>query len=163
MHDYYSLQRGELKITSIDFKALFNGISDIYAIMAKNNNIVFESEVIQKQDFKSDDAPLKLIFNNLISNAFRYQNKKSENKLVSITVLVENGMATIHVKDTGVGILGTHIGEIFNLFYRASYQDVGSGFGLYNVKSALAKLNGQIAVNSVLDQGTTFIVTIPSV
>ena len=63
-------------------------------------------------------------------------------------------MATIQVKDTGVGILGTHIGEIFNLFYRASYQDVGSGFGLYNVKSALAKLNGQIAVNSVLDQGT---------
>ena len=163
MHDYYSLQRGELKIISINFKVIFDEIRDFYALMAKNSHIAFEINVDQKQDFKADDAPLKLIFNNLISNAFKYQNKKSKNKQVSINVLVENGLATINVKDTGVGILGTHIGEIFNLFYRASYQDVGSGFGLYNVKSALAKLNGQIAVNSVLDQGTTFIVTIPSV
>ena len=163
MHDYYSLQRGELAIKSIDFKLLFAEIGDFYTLLAKNNNIAFEINVDQKQDFKTDDAPLKLIFNNLISNAFKYQHKKNKNKSVSVNVVVANATATIQVKDTGVGILGTHIGEIFNLFYRASYQDVGSGFGLYNVKSALAKLNGQIAVNSVLDQGTTFIVTIPSI
>ena len=76
--------------------------------------------------------------------------------------MVHKGVTTIEVKDTGIGILGNHLGEIFNLFYRASSQEAGSGFGLYNVKSALLKLNGQIEVNSVLNKGTTFKVTIPT-
>jgi two-component system sensor histidine kinase/response regulator len=80
-----------------------------------------------------------------------------------VTVVVEKSIATIQVKDTGIGILGSHVGEIFNLFYRSNSLEVGSGFGLYNVKSALMKLNGQIEVQSVLHQGTTFKVIIPSI
>jgi signal transduction histidine kinase len=106
---------------------------------------------------------LKLIFNNLLSNAFKYQDKKSKNKSVELIVEVQKNQVIIYIIDTGIGILGSHIGEIFNLFYRANFQEVGSGFGLYNVKSALLKLNGQIEVNSIMHQGTTFKITIPSI
>src|SRR6202012_1384157 len=163
MHDYYSLQRGELKITEIDFNKVIDELKAIYTVLSKVNNVDFNISITQDGIFRSDYAPLRLIFNNLLSNAFKYQNRESKNKSVEVTVVVEKSIATIHVKDTGIGILGSHVGEIFNLFYRSNSLEVGSGFGLYNVKSALMKLNGQIEVQSVLHQGTTFKVTIPSI
>jgi two-component system sensor histidine kinase/response regulator len=163
MHDYYSLQRGELKVTEIDFKKLIDELKDIYLVLSKTNNVKFNINIKQDEVFRSDSMPLKLIFNNLLSNAFKYQDKTRTDKKVELTIEVEKTVATIYIKDTGIGILGSHIGEIFNLFYRANSQEVGSGFGLYNVKSALLKLNGQIEVNSVMHQGTTFKVTIPSI
>ena len=163
MHDYYSLQRGELKITKIDFNELIHELKEIYSVNAKINHVAFKIDVNQTETFRNDIAPLRLIFNNLLSNAFKYQDKKSKNKSVEVTIDVQKGVATIYVKDTGIGILGSHVGEIFNLFYRSNSTEVGSGLGLYNVKNALLKLNGQIEVNSVLHQGTTFKVTIPSI
>jgi two-component system sensor histidine kinase/response regulator len=163
MHDYYSLQRGELKITEIDFNKVIEELKAIYTVLSRINKVKFEISIHQDGIFRSDYAPLRLIFNNLLSNAFKYQERNSTNKSVEMIVEVQNGVATIYVKDTGIGILGSHVGEIFNLFYRSNSLEVGSGFGLYNVKSALSKLNGQIEVQSVLHQGTTFKVTIPSI
>jgi len=163
MHDYYSLQRGELKIGEVDFLALFDELRPLYDVLAKTNHVDFKVDIQQEEIFRSDAVPLKLIFNNLLSNAFKYQDKKRAHKAVTVEIVVKKSIATINISDTGIGILGTHIGEIFNLFYRANSQEVGSGFGLYNVKTALLKLNGQIEVNSVMNQGTTFKVTIPSI
>jgi signal transduction histidine kinase len=163
MHDYYSLQRGELKITEIDFKKLIDELKSIYSILSKVNGVTFDISISQDGIFRSDYAILSLIFNNLLSNAFKYQDRNSKNKSVEMIIEVAKTVVTIYVKDTGIGILGSHIGEIFNLFYRSNSLEVGSGFGLYNVKSALIKLNGQIAVHSILHQGTTFKVTIPSI
>lgn len=162
MHDYYSLQRGELKISEISFNKVIEDMKGLYMIISKTNDIQFNINIDQQESFRSDEMPLKLIFNNLLSNAFKYQNKKNKSKLVDVNVEVKKSKAVIYIKDNGIGILGTHIGEIFNLFYRANFNESGSGFGLYNVKSALTKLNGQIEVNSVMEQGTTFKVTIPS-
>ena len=163
MHDYYSIQRGELKITEIDFNKVVSELEENYQSASKTLGIAFNYDIKQTETFRSDEIPLMLILNNLLSNAFKYQDQKSKNKAVNLSIIVENNLATIYVKDTGIGILGNHIGEIFNLFYRANYQEVGSGFGLYNVKNALVKLNGKIEVNSVMDQGSTFKVTIPSI
>jgi two-component system sensor histidine kinase/response regulator len=163
MHDYYSLQRGELKITEIDFNQVIDELKAIFTVLSKVNNVAFNISIDQDGIFRSDYAPLRLIFNNLLSNAFKYQDRDSKNKSVEMIVEVEKSMATIYVKDNGIGILGSHVGEIFNLFYRSNSLEVGSGFGLYNVKSALIKLNGQIEVQSILHQGTTFKVTIPSI
>lgn len=162
MHDYYSLQRGELHIAEVDFQKMVDEFKDIYRITANTTNVNFKININQREPFRSDTVPLKLVLNNLLSNAFKYQNKNNDAKLVDLSIDVSKGFATITVADTGIGILGNHLGEIFNLFYRASSQEAGSGFGLYNVKSALLKLNGQIEVNSVLNKGTTFKVTIPS-
>ena len=48
------------------------------------------------------------------------------------------------------------------MFYRATNEETGSGFGLYNVKDALSKLNGEITVDSKPNEGTKFKVIIPS-
>jgi two-component system sensor histidine kinase/response regulator len=81
---------------------------------------------------------------------------------VDLSIVVENGKATIDVRDNGIGINNNYIDQIFNMFYRATSEEVGSGFGLYNVKDALKKIDGDIRVTSTLHEGTLFEVIIPS-
>ena len=162
LHDYYLLKRGELTISDVDFKALFEYLKSFYSIYTQNNGVTFSVDCDQKEGFKSDETTLKLILHNLLSNAFKYQKRTDDNKTVRLSVVVEGGEATIRVRDTGIGIAAKDIGDIFKLFFRGSDQAEGTGFGLYNVKSALAKLRGEVDVNSVEGEGTTFVVTIPS-
>jgi len=162
LHDYYLLKRGELTISDIDFEVLFEYLKSFYSIYTQNNSVTFSVDSDQKEGFKSDETTLKLILHNLLSNAFKYQKRADDNKAVRLSVVVEGGKATIRVTDTGIGIAAKDISEIFKLFFRGSDQAEGTGFGLYNVKSALAKLRGDIEVNSVEGEGTTFVVTIPS-
>lgn len=161
LHDYYLLKRGELTISDINFETLFAYLKSFYSIYTQNNGVEFSVESKQHEPFKNDETTLKLILHNLLSNAFKYQKKSNENKTVRLSVDVEGGKATICVTDTGIGIAARDIGEIFKLFFRGSDQAEGTGFGLYNVKSALAKLGGEVEVKSVEGEGTTFVVTIP--
>ena len=77
-------------------------------------------------------------------------------------VSVNDGLATILISDTGIGIPEGHFDEIFNLFSRATSHRAGSGIGLYNVKGGLLKLGGSIDVSSVVGEGTAFKLVIPS-
>ena len=97
-----------------------------------------------------------------MSNAIKYQRQDNNDKQIELNIGVEKGVATIYVRDNGIGIPENYLSEIFSLFFRASTQDAGSGFGLYNVKDALLKLNGGIKVSSVLGEGAVFKVTIPN-
>ncbi|HEX7365898.1 MAG TPA: hybrid sensor histidine kinase/response regulator [Pelobium sp.] len=161
MHDYYSLERGELKITAIDFNDLVKETRAIFDIYAKSAQIDFEIEVKQNEEFWSDAISLSLIINNLLTNAFKYQKKEEPDKKVKLSIEVFRGSLTIAVSDNGTGIDPKYQDEIFNLFFRASVQESGSGLGLFNVKSCVSKLNGTIQVNSVLNEGTIFTVVIP--
>lgn len=162
LRDYYLLRRGELLLSDIDFHALFEDIGQFYKMYTQNNDVVFAIDVVQHTTFKSDKAVLELILHNLLSNAFKYQRRDADNKSVSLSVNVMNEKATIVVKDTGIGIASEHKNDIFKLFFRGSDQAKGMGFGLYNVQSALLKLQGSIEVKSQLGVGTTFEVVIPN-
>ncbi len=67
----------------------------------------------------------------------------------------------IQVIDNGSGIPTEKIGRIFEMFQRATDRADGSGLGLYIVKKALEKIRGSIKVQSEIDSGTTFTITIP--
>jgi len=156
IHDYYNLNRGELEIKEIDFNELVEEQIKIFNFTYLMSDVTFNTNIIQKETFRGDILSVKLILNNLLSNAFKYQRKDNKNKTVDLNILVENGYAVIDVIDNGVGIAENYLGDIFNMFFRASTQDVGSGFGLYNVKAAVTKLNGKITVDSEINKGTHF-------
>ncbi|SFC31564.1 Signal transduction histidine kinase [Parapedobacter composti] len=162
LHDYYLLKRGELSIADIDFRLLFSYLENFYSIYIQSHQVTFRVSSKQEEEFKSDETTLKLILHNLLSNAFKYQKLNSEDKLVELSAVVEGSVARIQVKDTGIGIAKEDIDDIFKLFFRGNDQVEGTGFGLYNVKSALSKLQGEISVDSVEGEGTTFTVVIPS-
>lgn len=160
-HEYYKLKRGMLQFAEIDFNVLLSDIAALFRIAGRNNNINFTSSVVQNQSFYSDEISIKMILNNLLSNAFNYQRKSAADKSVDVHIEVKDNNAIIIVKDNGIGIHESHINNIFTMFYRATSEETGSGLGLYNVKDALNKLNGTIEVESEVNSGTTFIVTIP--
>lgn len=162
IHDYYKLRRGELNIEDIDFNQIVTEQEDIFKLTAKINDVNFSINVLQDEPFRCDKMALNLILNNLLSNAFKYQNKNNNDKMVNLEVKVATGNATISIKDNGIGIYEKHLSEIFNMFFRATSEEVGSGFGLYNVKDAVIKLNGDVHVDSVLNRGSIFKVTIPN-
>jgi len=162
MHDYYSSRRGELKIIDIDFNHVAEELKDVYRIYTTTNKICFETTVNQQESFRSDELVIKMILNNLITNAIKYQKKHFEGKKIDLNVSVVDGLATIMISDTGIGIPDGHFDEIFNLFSRATSHRAGSGIGLYNVKGGLLKLGGNIDVSSVLGEGTVFKLIIPS-
>jgi signal transduction histidine kinase len=162
MHDYYSSRRGELKIVDIDFNHVAEELKDVYRIYTTTNKISFQVAVDQAEPFRSDELVIKMILNNMVSNAIKYQKKNFQGKSIDLNIKVNNGLATILISDTGIGIPESHFEEIFNLFSRATSHRAGSGIGLYNVKGALIKLGGQIEVSSVVDEGTIFKLTIPS-
>lgn len=162
IHDYYNLRRGEIKIAEVNFNNIVADLQDIYEVSSKTTNTNFIVQVTQNETFRSDEVSLKIILNNLLSNAFKYQRKSRDDKFVKLDIVVNKGEAVLSVSDNGIGIPEKSISQIFNMFYRATSEELGSGFGLYNVKDALSKLNGKIDVESKENEGTTFKVVIPS-
>jgi two-component system sensor histidine kinase/response regulator len=160
IHDYYNLNRGDLEIEEIDFNQIVEEQTEIFNFTYLVSDVRFTTNIVQREVFRGDILSVKLILNNLLSNAFKYQRKDNKDKQVDLTILVENGQAEIEIKDNGVGINPKYIDDIFNMFFRANSQETGSGFGLYNVKAAVSKLNGKITVNSEINKGTCFKVTI---
>jgi signal transduction histidine kinase len=136
-------------------------IEAIFAIYAKAAQIDFKIDIKQDESFWNDLVSINLIINNLLTNAFKYQRKDERYKKVTLSIEVFRGSTTIVVADNGTGIDKKYIGEIYDLFFRAHVQESGSGLGLFNVKSAVSRLNGTIDVNSTLNEGTTFTVVIP--
>ena len=160
-HEYYNLKRGKLVFEDINFENILQDTAALFRIAGKMDSIRFTSNVIQNDTFRSDEVSIKIILNNLFSNAFKFQKRGSTDKWVDVNIEVKDDVAKIIVKDNGIGIHENHINNIFTMFYRATSEESGSGFGLYNVKDALTKLNGTIEVASVVNEGTTFTVTIP--
>ena len=160
IHDYYNVNRGQLQISEIDFNNIVEEQLETHRLTAKVKQVNVNTRIVQNEAFRGDAMSMKIILNNLLSNAIKYQRKDRHDKNVELDITVDSGELTMKVKDNGIGISGNHIGDIFNMFFRATSQDVGSGFGLYNVKDALLKLNGEIKVDSVVNEGTTFTVKI---
>lgn len=161
IHSYYNLKRGNIIVEEIDFNLLVKEILYLHTVNTSMNKIRVIADVCQEVSYKNDKVLVQLIINNLLSNAVKYQKKEEENKFAAIEVLVTNAIVKIVVKDNGIGIEEQHIDSIFNMFFRATNENTGSGFGLYNVQDALLKLNGEINVKSVNGAGTEFTVIIP--
>ena len=111
--------------------------------------------------FFSDRWRLKVILNNVISNAIRYRNGK--NPVIKVNVTIIDDVARLAITDNGKGIDAEHLPNVYQMFYRATDDGAGSGLGLYIVKEAIDKLNGRIAIESEVGKGTTVQLEIPAI
>jgi signal transduction histidine kinase len=108
----------------------------------------------------SDWNQVYSIFQNLIENAIIYKKPHQKGKLVIGSADTANGIK-IYFADDGIGIPAEAGEKIFDMFYRASQHQWGSGLGLYIVKSALKRLGGDIKLTSHVGIGTTFTLFLP--
>jgi len=112
-------------------------------------------------NIRGNPIRLSQMLDNLIGNAVKYTPPGGE---ITVKAEVHGDQMILHVTDTGPGIPPSDQPHIFEKFYRASNVPKGvggSGLGLAIVKSIVDNHQGRIWVESVLGQGTTFIVVLP--
>jgi len=99
---------------------------------------------------------------NIVSNAVKYTPEGGE---VAIDTTVNGGLASLSVKDSGIGISEKDLPHIFDRFFRvkgkATRHITGSGLGLSLVKEVVDAHQGYIEVQSTPEVGTTFTLSFP--
>jgi signal transduction histidine kinase len=162
MLDFYRSTKIDHKVTEIDFRDVLNQQMEAYREKFDLSHFHVAVQVNQQNAFYSDDAKIRVILNNLFSNAVQFQKNVPGEKRISLTIDVIENEAVIRLEDNGIGIEQRHHDEVFNLFTRATQKNVGTGLGLYMVKEAVEQMGGKIHLDSELHHGTTVTVILPS-
>ena len=130
-----------------------------YESVWERKNIEIETDIADSILVCADAELLSLVWNNLLSNAFKFTDDGGK---VTLVLTADEKYATVKISDTGCGMthdVGTHI---FEKFYQGdtSRATQGNGLGLALVKRVIDITQGEIGVESSVGVGTTFTVKI---
>ncbi|MCP9767932.1 GHKL domain-containing protein [Lacihabitans sp. LS3-19] len=159
------LEKGDL---NLNFEPI--DINEILDQVVKNQSVALEQYGVKLNlDLKAeetivsaDSVHLTNIFFNLMDNAIKYAKEQPE---ISIATSNSDSEMFISISDKGIGIPKDQLSKIFDKFYRVPKGDLhdvkGYGLGLSYVKTMVELHKGKIVVNSKINEGTEFLVTMP--
>lgn len=165
--DFNRLEKGiiEKKDVAFSAKGLFHEIFLSFEPAAQNKHLNFEFKIDEDVDsFRGDDFRIRQITNNLLSNAIKYTNNGTVSLSVSWSkVTADSGNLTIRVSDTGRGLNEQEKEQILKEFCRlADHKNIeGLGLGLSITQKLIALLGGTLRIDSMINEGSDFIVSIP--
>jgi signal transduction histidine kinase len=170
VEDILSLSRVEIshyqprELEPTDLNAVINQIVNVHQPQAESAGLrlTFQGE----QDIPlvpGDYNQLSQLVTNLIVNSLRYTQRGS----INVSTASPNGRdyVLLAVEDTGIGILPDDLPHVFERFYRGNHRQTteipGTGLGLAIVKEIVDIHQGEINVESLVDVGTRFTVSLP--
>ena len=120
-------------------------------------NLEIETDIEDYVRMKSDPELLSLVWNNLISNAVKFT---PDGGTIGVSLKAADHVVIVQIRDTGCGMKPETGIHIFEKFYQGdtSHATQGNGLGLALVKRVVDILNGEIGVQSVYGEGSTFTV-----
>ena len=152
----------DLNISTININELTELILKRLRPIARKKDIEIVFESIRPVTAEVDEVKMSLIISNLVENAIKYN---KDHGSVKVTLDADYQMFSLEVADTGIGMPKEAMEHIYERFYRVdkshSREIGGTGLGLAITRSAVLMHRGQITANSILDEGTTFLVKIP--
>lgn len=159
---YYKNSKSINYYENIDLEKLLEDIIDANAIIIKDNKITLEANTNQPDKFRSDPMKMRIILNNIVSNAIRYIDEDKDTHTINIEINTDAEKATFVISDNGIGIAKESQERVFEMFFRATFNKSGSGLGLFMVKELLEKLNGTISLESEEKVYTKFTIIVPN-
>lgn len=125
----------------------------------EKKGILIDTELQDGVVVDGDRELLSIVWNNLLSNAFKFT---EEGGAVRVVLSAADGAVTVKISDTGCGMSAGVGANIFEKFYQGdpSHATEGNGLGLALVKRVIDIVGGEIYVDSTLGQGSTFIVVL---
>jgi signal transduction histidine kinase len=152
--------RRTLTPEQLDMGALFGGIVESlqHTAVERGAEIVIEGPL---PPISSDRLAVEQVFSNLIENALKYAKPGRPGRIVVRGRGIPTGVI-FEIEDNGRGIAPSDHERIFELFRRSGAQDQpGEGIGLAHVRALIYRLGGSITLDSELDRGSTFRISLP--
>jgi PAS domain S-box-containing protein len=155
--------RFELFATPLDPRWLFEQIHDQFRFKAQQKGLNLKLAGLDglPGEIELDEKRLRQIVMNLLSNAVKF----TEQGEVALTVEYAEQCLRVTVSDTGIGIDDANLQDLFTPYSQAgeaSYRRQGTGLGLAISKSLVARMGGELRVESRLGEGSRFIFHIPA-
>ncbi len=157
---YSRNSRVETKLEQIELHSTIEEVLDSLSHFDHAAQIAISNDVPQGVSINADSYRLKVILNNIITNAIKYADLDKENSQIKISHSVSNQIGKLRIEDNGIGIEQPHLSKIFDMFFRASHKSDGSGLGLYIAAESAKKMNYDIDVESMIGVGTVFYIII---
>lgn len=158
------VESGEWKLDLQDVPAtslLEDAEANLRSVAAQNGkNLSIESS--STKHVLADPDAIQQVFANLVENASKYAHAETK---ITLGVQEEPDRLEFYVRDLGPGIAAEHHDRLFERFYRVdrarSPEAGGTGLGLAIVKHIVLNHGGNVRVESVVGQGSTFFFTLP--
>ncbi|MCF8233286.1 MAG: response regulator [Bacteroidales bacterium] len=162
--DLTKLESGkkQKELKKIDLNDVAKMAIDTMEPYAIQRNVKVNFDPVEDATLTADVEEMEIIFNNLISNAIKYNKDGGQ---VNVFLKPDDLNISIRVEDTGIGMSEEELSNIFQEFVRIKNQKTrqitGSGLGLSIVKKLTEEYGGDIHVKSKPDVGSTFTVILP--
>lgn len=163
----FDKQRTQLKLHEVDVNDLIAGVMSTFKIKVEKFGGTIDADLSPDDMIVSvDEMHFTNVIFNLLDNAVKYRREEVPLALF-IRTRTHGDKVEISIQDNGIGIKKEDLKKIFDKFYRVSTgnrHDVkGFGLGLAYVHKIIKDLKGDIRVESELNEGSTFIITLPLV
>jgi signal transduction histidine kinase len=147
--------------TKMDIAEVVRQACELFQLVAEDKKITLDVEPFPAYIIKADLRRMQRVFANLLDNAVKYTPSGGK---ITVAMDTADEDVKIHIRDTGIGIAPEAMSHIFERFYRGdkSRSTPGLGLGLSLVQSIIQAHGGRIEVQSELDSGSTFTITLPS-
>jgi two-component system, OmpR family, phosphate regulon sensor histidine kinase PhoR len=170
--DLLSLSRIEQHLhvrpeTPVDLVGIFRHIADTLSPVAEERDVTLNILAPKSIVVPGDRDELLRVAENLIENSIKYgaSDPRTAERRVDVELTTYGRQALIHVRDYGPGIAPEHLPRLTERFYRVdagqSRAKGGTGLGLAIVKHIVARHGGRLNIESKLNEGATFTVTLP--
>ncbi len=152
--------RAEMRDATVDLAQMVAEVKDDLVEETKGRRIDWRIGPMPR--VRGDAALLKLILNNLISNALKYTRTRDEAQ-VEIGSEAPDGEVVVFVRDNGVGFDPHYAHKLFGVFQRLHRAEEfeGTGVGLANVRRIVSQHGGRTWAQGEVDRGAAFFFSLP--
>ncbi|MCL2806754.1 MAG: ATP-binding protein [Coriobacteriia bacterium] len=164
--DISKIESGKFELHPVEYDtpSLINDIVTLNVIRIREKPIVFSLKVDEElpRYLFGDDLRVKQVFNNLLSNAFKYTHAGTVEWSMGFEQCDSEIVLASSIKDTGIGIKDEDIPKLYKDYSQVDAQvnrlSEGTGLGLSITKRLVTMMGGTIEVASVYGEGSTFTV-----